>query len=365
MENMECIEPEVTRLNIETSRAIYEVRFGEIQVEITGRCNMKCQHCRGAFDTSGDMPMDQILKIIRFGRQFSINCSQIVLSGGEPLLHKDFFKIIEMVRSNGGDELTLTTNGSLFKRKHIQAINDLNFKGAMISVSLDSLDSLEHDSFRGYKKAFQKARNAIDLIISEKSPTTIISLRMTLRPHQLDDIPAMVDFAFNLGCERVSLSSVCPSGKAMSDKTLWMNSTEKKKFIETIFSLRKNYPPEFRIDTNDPLKCLVRGYSDLGGQGEIVFDGCPAAAVTFNVNANGDLTPCSLLNVPIMNIFRLTIEEMTKIYRNSEIVKNMLDMNLGGKCGKCDKKYQCGGCRARAFAESGDYMGEDPHCWIN
>ena len=108
----------------------------------------------------------------------------------------------------------------------------------------------------------------------------------------------------------------------------------------------------------------MRGFHDTGENGELVFDGCAAAAVTFNVGADGAMTPCALLNIPMMNIFNLTIEEMTEKYRHSEIVQNMLDMNLRGKCGKCNLKYQCGGCRARALVRNGHYLEEDPDCWL-
>lgn len=60
----------------------------------------------------------------------------------------------------------------------------------------------------------------------------------------------------------------------------------------------------------------------------------------------------------------MTIEEIESAYQSSEIVKNMLDMNVSGKCGRCEKKYQCGGCRARALARFGDYLAEDPDCWL-
>ena len=87
---MECREQDSGRLRIETDLAAYEVRLGEIQIEITGRCNMRCEHCRGAFDKTADMPIEEIVKILKFGRRFSINCSQIVVSGGEPLLSQGF-----------------------------------------------------------------------------------------------------------------------------------------------------------------------------------------------------------------------------------------------------------------------------------
>jgi radical SAM protein with 4Fe4S-binding SPASM domain len=118
------------------------------------------------------------------------------------------------------------------------------------------------------------------------------------------------------------------------------------------------------ITTNDPLKCILRGASDVGGEDELVFDGCGAAAITFNVNADGVMTPCALLNIPMMEVFPLSIDEMTEKYRANPIVRNMLAMNLGGKCGTCSMKYQCGGCRARAFGHTGDYLAEDPDCWL-
>ena len=76
------------------------------------------------------------------------------------------------------------------------------------------------------------------------------------------------------------------------------------------------------------------------------------------------MTPCALLDVPMMEVFPRSIEEMNERYRNSSIVKNMLEMNLKGKCGACHLKYQCGGCRARALIQNGDFLGEDPHCWL-
>ncbi|MBU0959266.1 MAG: SPASM domain-containing protein [Nanoarchaeota archaeon] len=118
------------------------------------------------------------------------------------------------------------------------------------------------------------------------------------------------------------------------------------------------------ITTNDPLKCLLRGDSDFGKDNELVFDGCGAGAITFNVNCDGTMTPCALLDIPMMNVFSLDIEEMNKKYKENSFVKDMLTMNLKGKCKDCTKKYQCGGCRARALIQNRDILGEDPHCWI-
>lgn len=359
---MEC-KIETPRLEVETEDSIYEIEFGQIQIEITGRCNMDCQHCRAAHQLRRDMPIEQIIKIIRFARQFSPNYKEIVLSGGEPLMHYGFAEVLRQVRESGGEFITLTTNGSLLTNTHIALIKDLSFQRFMLSVSLDNLDPDKHDEFRAHKGAFPKAIEALRRVAESNLPNVIASMRSTVQASQIDEMESMVNFAKNLGCKRISFSAIHPAGKAIDRDDLWMTHEQKLMFINEVYRLKAIFP-DLNVTTNDPLKCLLRGKNDLGKNGELVFDGCGAAAITFNVNSDGTMTPCALLNIPMMNVFPLSVEEITECYRKNPIVKDMLAMNLKGKCGSCQMKYQCGGCRARALIQKGDYLEEDPHCWV-
>ncbi len=352
------------RLEVETEKAIYQIQFGQIQIQITGRCNMTCQHCRAANELKQDMPIKQILKIVKFARQFSPSYKEILLSGGEPLLHHQFEKVLKKVRANGGQSVTLTTNGWALAKRHLKLIKRLNFSKFTLSVSLDSLVETEHDQFRQRQGAFERAINALRMIVSADLPNVISSARMTLRPEQIPQMFEMAAFVHQLGCKRVSFSAIHPVGRAKSDQHLWMSAEEKHQFLKNIYQLKACYTDGFKVETNDPLKCLLRGISHVGKAGQVIFDGCSAAAVTFNVGADGTMTPCALLPIPMMNVFPLSITEITERYRQSQIVHNMLDMNLKGKCGSCNKKYQCGGCRARAYSKESDYLAEDPDCWI-
>ncbi len=324
---------------------------------------MTCRHCRAAGDHSGDMSLDQISKIIGFARRYSPSYKEIVLSGGEPLFHDNIEAILRWVRGNGGDMVTLTTNGSLLEPRHLDLVTDLAFERLTLSVSLDSLDPAVHDDFRRFPGAHERAVRAIRMIVERDIPNVVASVRSTLRPEQIGEMSAFARFAYDAGCQRISFSSIMPAGRSIVQPDLWMTQEQKRQFLETIYDLKARYPKHFNITTNELLKCLVRGSSEVGQGNEIIFDGCPAGSVTFNINANGDMTPCALLNLPMMNVFGMTIDEIAVAYQQSEIVKNMLNMNVGGKCGRCDMKYQCGGCRARAFIRSGDYLAEDPDCW--
>ena len=359
---MEC-KTKTPRLEVEVGDIIYGIEFGQIQIEITGNCNMNCQHCRASQQAKVDMPLDQILKILKFARQSSSNYKEVIVSGGEPLMHKDFDNVLTEIRKNGGEFVTLTTNGYFLKKKHLDLIRKLKFKRFQFSVSLDSLNPDKHDSFRNFKGAFKGAIKALKLISESNIPNVIPSMRSTLRPHQIEEMEEMARFAKNIGCKRVSFSAIHPAGKAIEREDLWMSSHQKKKFIQEVYRLKKMFP-EMNITTNDPLKCILRDKSDIGTANELVFDGCGAGVITFNVNSDGIMTPCALLDIPMMNIFPLSIEEIIKKYKENSIVKNMLSMNLKGKCGNCSKKYQCGGCRARALIQKGDYLEEDPHCWL-
>lgn len=364
MEQGNCREVQkVTGLEIETDDAVYEIEFGQVQIEITGRCNMRCQHCRATLQPKQDMPSEQILKIMGFARRYSQNYKEVIVSGGEPLLHSDFSRALKHIRENGGESVTLTTNGSLLTKDHMSLIKDLSFKRFILSVSLDNLDPKIHDDFRGYKNAFPKAVQAMRLASENSSPEITNSMRSTIQPSQILEMERMVTFAQSLGCRRISFSAVHPSGSAIHRKDLWMTREDKKRFIEEVYRLKQVFS-DIEVSTNDPLKCLLRRENDIGTDDELVFDGCGAAVITFNVNSDGTMTPCALLNIPMMNIFPLSIEEIAEHYQRNSIVRNMLAMNLTGKCGTCNKKYQCGGCRARALIQNGDFLAEDPHCWI-
>lgn len=286
-------EKQYKGLEVETNKAIYEIEFGQIQIEITGRCNMQCLHCRAASEIGLDMPLKQIVKIMKFARQFSPDYKEVVISGGEPTLHRDFIEVLRAVRMHGGKSLTLTTNGLRFTEEYLLAIQVLNFSRVILSVSLDSIVPEEHNAFRKCPTAYDGALKALKMIVAAEIPNVIASIRSTLKPSQIQVMEDMVIFAKELGCQRISFSAIHPVGRAFDCPSFWMSPFEKKRFIEEVIRLRQKYSDTI-IDTNDPLKCLLRDHYDVGDKDEIVFDGCGAGAITFNVRANGDMTPCAL-----------------------------------------------------------------------
>jgi MoaA/NifB/PqqE/SkfB family radical SAM enzyme len=309
-------------LEIETENLIYEIQFGQIQIEITGRCNMRCQHCRAANQLRKDMPIEQIIKIIRFARQFRPDGEDLVLSGGEPLMHHDFSGVLTQIRASGEKYVTLTTNGSLITESHLRLITELSFSCFALSVSMDSLDPASHDEFRGHKGAFSKVTDALRLASRYNTPNLILCMRSTIRPSQIDEMSDIVRYARKMGCKRIGFSAIQPAGRALEHSDLWMSRVQKRTFLERIYELKKKFR-DIDVTTNDPLKCLVCHEGGSRKEDELVFDGCGAAATTFNVNSDGVMTPCALLDVPMMNVFPMSVKEITEQYRKSPVVRNI------------------------------------------
>ncbi|MCL2306278.1 MAG: radical SAM protein [Planctomycetaceae bacterium] len=350
-------------LEVEVGDTIYEIEFGKIQIGITGRCNMRCDHCRAAHQQNVDMPVEQVVKIIQFARQFGPDSKEIIVSGGEPLLHSAFCDVMRSVKENGGEFVTLTTNGSMLTAQHLELFEELKFGRLQISISLDSSQESKHDSFRHYQGAFAKANKALAMVVQSKTPNLTASIRCTIKATQIPEMEAVVEHANSLGCQRISFSAIHPAGQAINRDDLWMSSSDKFDFIREVYRLKTKYP-HLNVTTGDPLKCLLQEANELADENELVFDGCGAGVIAFNVNADGTMTPCALLNTPMMNVFPMSITEITENYKQNPFVQSRLAMNLKGRCGICERRYQCGGCRARALIQNGDILGEDPHCWL-
>lgn len=361
--NCEC-ESNKNFFEVKTNKAIYKFQFSEVQFEITGVCNMNCIHCRGAYDEKVDLPIEQIKKVMRFVRKYSPTFKEVTLSGGEPFLHKQFKEILLQMKKENVSYLTLTTNGSKIDKEIIEYIKELNFERVTFSVSLDSIDREKHNAFRNNDKAYDYALSAFDLLKKYGDESFYVSLRATIKPNGIEDMDDFVKFAIEHCLDRVSFSSVLPSGKAINSPELLMDAKQIRKFCDKVQELYLKYNHFIDISSNEPLKWQSRGQRPKFEEGKMLLDACPAGTISFNINSNGDMTPCSLMNLKMMNIMDLTEEEIEENYKNNEIVKNLFDRNLNGKCGSCLYRCNCAGCRARALSLTGDYLNEDVNCYL-
>ena len=102
-------------------------------------------------------------------------------------------------------------------------------------------------------------------------------------------------------------------------------------------------------------------------QGQLVnlaefIGGCGAGRFYVAMEPNGDLQPCVFFPVKIGNILEDDFEEL---WRKNKLLEELRNKDLIKKCGECEYRYYCGGCRARAYGYFGDHLMPDPGCIRN
>lgn len=334
---------------------------------VTRKCNLKCSHCyinaakdelQGELTTEeGKRLIDQIADVSR---------PLLILSGGEPMLRGDIYELIRY-GTNQGLRMGLGSNGSLIDNTVARNLKEAGVK--TVSISLDSSVPEKHDEFRGVKGSWQKATKAITAL-KENDILVQVNTTVTLQNHnEIDDIMSTVE---QLGVENFHLFFLVPTGRGVKLEDISPATYED--LIKSTFAKTRKHRLNVR-----PLCApqFMRIAKDMGLDMRQWIRGCLAGLYYCRVYPNGDITPCPYLPIKLGNIRETSFSE---VWFNSPIFKNLRDFNtLKGKCGVCEHRSVCGGCRARAYGLSsdfidfcgdlhqpaelkGDYLKEDPWC---
>lgn len=355
---------------VETENAVYESRFNHAQIEITGFCNMHCAHCRASMEKPIYMPLTRIAQIFAFVDRNRSDTFNLTISGGEPFTHPQLVDICRMAVDHGYKEIVITTNGSLVTDRVLAEMNAFSNGAITIQFSLDSTDSLTHDSFRGFPGAYTRAVAAMQRVAAY--PNLHASVRMTVRRETFSQMEEMVRLAVRAGCIRIGIGNIIPAGEGAKAEFI-LTPQEKRTFLCTLADLHRRYAGIIDITTEDPLKAVIADSpwvtaEDLAMEGtDGVFGGCTAGIDCFNVDTEYNITPCSVFRVPIVNLKDVdTVEELEKAYTENEVIRQMFRRTFSGQCNGCAHKRICGGCRATAaFFGQGDFFASDGTCWVH
>lgn len=286
----------------------------------------------------------------------------LILSGGEPLVREDIYEIASYANIKGLP-VALATNGTLVTPDVASRLKEAGVR--RISVSLDGASPQTHDDFRCVPGAFEGAMRGIDVI---KSAGIGFQINTTITKLNLTEIPAILDMATEIGAEALHIFLLVPTGRGKELENEEIPPAEYERVLNWFYDQQKTAkiqlkatcaPHYFRIMRQRARKEGTEVTVKTHGY-EAMTKGCLGGTGFCFVSSVGEVYPCGYLPALAGNIKEQPFRE---IWENSQVFNDLRDPSrLKGKCGNCEYNEVCAGCRARAFAATGDYLAEEPYC---
>jgi SynChlorMet cassette radical SAM/SPASM protein ScmF len=317
---------------------------------LTEGCNLACRHCWIAPKfQSGEavypcLPFDSIQDIVAQAKPLGL--SGIKLTGGEPLLHPDIFRILQLARREEVS-CTIETNGLLCTKQLAEEI--AKCPGRFVSVSLDGSDAETNEWVRGVPGSFEAALRGIRNLVEANIQPQIILTVMRRNRHQVESI---VRLAESVGASSVKYNVMMPCargeemfkrGEALSLAEL----VELGRWVENELSAKT----KLRLIFHHPaaFKPLGRMYGQEG-------DGCSRCGIfgILGVLANGSYALCGIgEQVPELIFGHASKDRLADVWQKNPILNEIrqgLPGKLEGVCGQCLMKALClGSCIAQNY----------------
>ncbi len=326
-----------------------------IQWHITNLCNLRCAHCyQDDFSKERDLDWRGLKKVsdnllTTLSEWNQSGC--IHLTGGEPLLKPEWIPLLQYLeQSSPVEELGIITNGLLLTQEIAGKLSSFT-KMKKIKISLDGAHAETNDSIRG-RGVFERTLQNIAMITNEHRFEVI--LMFTVMKGNLMELPSFFKLSQDLGVNGFIVERFIPWGRGRERMDEVLGKEEWRQMHQMLSGL-------FSIDEESSfLPYQAFQVSFAGDEPELSGAPCVIGKDGLCILPDGDVFPCRRFPIPVGNLLETPL---TQIWNESEILEKLRQKAfLKGKCGRCDIK-DCRGCRSLALALTGDYLGEDPHCW--
>lgn len=315
----------------------------EVDLHVTNRCNLKCKHCvytSGEWDMP-DMTLETVKKIIPALKKLGVE--EVHITGGEPLVNKEFFEIARCLHENGF-ETRVQTNGILITPDIAKRLKECGIEYVLISI--DGLEKT-HNSFRNNDKSFDYAIKAVKICLEAGLYTRVNTV---INKSNVQDLPELIKYINNLKPDQHSFFYLTPVGRGKNIKNL-MLSLEEWKEVEKIVekSGREN-----KCIEKIRLQNVIKNNED---DKKCRDDNCL-------ILANGDVYHCvffiyspyklgNIYNEDLYEIWTKNIDKVLEETSNEKI--------LSKQCNKQKQNCQCN-CSGLAYNLTGSVKACDPRC---
>jgi len=348
------------------NRLTLEPKLRLVAWEITRRCNLFCAHCRaGASDMeyrdelSTEESFNLIDQIVEVGKPI------LILTGGEPLCRPDVFDIGRYAVERGL-RVVLGTNGTLIDDDVARKLKQVPI--SRVGVSIDFPTAGLQDDFRGRRGAFDEAIAGIE---QAQRAGIDIQINSTITKRNAALIDELLNLALNLGAVAFHPFMLVPTGRGRELADVVLSPEEHERILNWIYDKQVELGDRIQFKPTDAPHYMRIAMQRRNGQqigsstkGHHELDaftrGCLAGTGFCFISHVGRVQGCGYLDVEAGNVRE---QSLASIWSDSPVFKRLRDLsNLKGKCGSCEYRRPCGGCRARAYEKTGDYLDAEPYC---
>ncbi len=362
--------------------------------EITRRCALACKHCRGSardMQYAGEFSTDECIKTIDSIAAFSKPI--LILTGGEPMNRPDIYELAAHATKQGL-HVVMAPCGHLITPETAKKLKESGVRA--ISISIDGATEAAHDAFRGVPGAYARTLQGLQHAIDAGIP---FQLNTTVTRQNADDLPALLEQAIKLGAKTFDLFFLVPTGRGAELRDLEISAERQEELLNWVYEADRDSPirvkttcaphyariqkmrhgldrkagilPALKTSGNEhphnPGGTSGHPHSKGGHPGgnnaqPYMSGGCMGGKGFVFISHVGLLQPCGFLDVPSGDL-RAVEYDFKKAYLQSKVFNDLRNEDgYHGKCGICAFRYACGGCRARAYANTGDYLDPEPGC---
>jgi radical SAM protein with 4Fe4S-binding SPASM domain len=328
-----------------------------ISWNLTRVCNLACGHCyldavQRRREAADELTTEEALRIVDEIGDLAPG-AMLVLTGGEPLLRRDLDTLVAAAAARDLMPV-IGSNGTLLDARRAAALRSAGAVG--VGISLDSITPAFHDRLRGQEGAWDKALAGLR---AARAAGLAVQVQTTLFRENLGEIEAIADCAEELGALALNLFFLVCTGRGVTQTDL--SCEEYEAALVRIAALQKG-----RIGLMIRARCAPYVRRMLGlhagdeGPGYASWSSaCLAGRSYFRITPEGKVTACPYIPQAAGD---LRAQPLAEVWAASADFRRLREELPQGKCGGCDYRVSCGGCRARALATSGDLLGEDAKC---
>ena len=352
---------------------------------VTRACNLRCKHCyenagqKGPDELSTREALETIDRLADAGVVF------LAFSGGEPTVRPDILSLIRRATERGM-YVAVATNGISFSNPdRVRMFRDAGMK--FVQISIDGANAKTHDEFRGVSGAFEKTISGIKNCVAEG---LFVEVSTTVTRHNIGEIHDVIQLCEDLKVRWLMFYNLVPVGRGIELIDMDLTPDDREYLLDILWK-RMNDPQKTSLEvlTTAPqlgrvaydanLVCLdkdevvapthfsnARLPSQMKGLTEFI-GGCGAGRFYVSIEPNGDIYPCVFFpHTKAMRVGNILRDDFESIWINSPLLQRLRNKDLlRDECGSCERRYVCGGCRARAIAYFEDELAPDPGCIYN